>query len=168
MQDKPPAQALLNPVHTGYLSKHGFAYGCWPSWKQRYCIVTGGFLFKYVNPHGREPKGTPLALTDCDIDEVDLPTSAKTPDGAQLMGIRCRSLTRETLFGAPSAESRATWIRVLRAHKQLVIKQLMGHAPMSPDEEFAAKSGKVLNEKSMERQAIEMDRPDPFGMAAGM
>jgi hypothetical protein len=51
-----------------------------------------------------KPKGTPIALTDCDIDPVDLPQTARGP---YFFGIRVQSLTRETTFGTVTEEVRS-------------------------------------------------------------
>jgi hypothetical protein len=53
-QDSPPASSLTNPYHAGYLFKAGMVYGCVPTWKHRWCIVKGGYLFKYSSPNVRD------------------------------------------------------------------------------------------------------------------
>lgn len=96
--DAPPAAALTNPAHAGFLFKLGVTYGCWPTWKKRYCIVKGGFLFKYSSPSSSKPKGTPIPITDCEIDACELPAAAAQAAaaldssagvGGELFGIRC-------------------------------------------------------------------------------
>jgi hypothetical protein len=148
VQDAPSVASLVNPYCDGYLFKHGVTYGCWPTWKRRYCIVKGGFLFKFSSPNSSKPKGTPIPLTDCEIDGVDLPAAAaaaakKADPSANvqhtLYGVRLSTLIHEYTFGCVSEEERSHWIRKLRTHKQLAIKQMMGHAPVSADEQFAAK-----------------------------
>jgi hypothetical protein len=52
----------------------------------------------------------------------------------------------------------------MREHKQLTIKMMMGHAPMTPVEAFAAKSGKFLNERKLEREVRDMENPE-LGLA---
>jgi hypothetical protein len=56
-------------------------------------------------------------------------------------------------------------VQKLRTHKQITIKQLMGHAPMTKDEVFASKSGKLMNEKKLEREVHESERADEFTMS---
>lgn len=111
---------------------------------------------------GSKPKGTPIPLTDCEVEAVDLPAAAaaaaRAADpanaasiGAALFGIRLSAIVNEYTFGCATREEQAAWIARIRAHKQLAIKQQMGHAPISADEKFAAQSGQRLVSRKFER-----------------
>ena len=48
--DAPTAESLGDCIHSGWLSKRGHKLGCLPSWKRRFCILKGAYLFKYESP----------------------------------------------------------------------------------------------------------------------
>ena len=74
---------------------------------------------------------------------------------------RVSTLVHEYTFGCASTDERRTWITKLRSHKQISIKQQMGHAPITADERWAASSGAHLvtrkQERVQEQAAEELD-----------
>lgn len=74
------------------------------------------------------------------------------------------TLVHEYTFGCASADERRAWIAKLRSHKQISIKQQMGHAPITADERWAASSGQHLVTRKQERvQAQAAEELDVHG-----
>lgn len=48
--EAPSAESLIDCVHSGWMSKRGYKMGCVPSWKRRFFILKGQYLFKFSSP----------------------------------------------------------------------------------------------------------------------
>ena len=48
--EAPTAESLIDCVHSGWMSKRGYKMGCVPSWKRRFFILKGQYLFKFSSP----------------------------------------------------------------------------------------------------------------------
>eukprot|EP00455_Lapot_gusevi_P052632 TRINITY_DN803_c0_g1_i15.p1 TRINITY_DN803_c0_g1~~TRINITY_DN803_c0_g1_i15.p1 ORF type:complete len:190 (-),score=24.23 TRINITY_DN803_c0_g1_i15:79-648(-) len=146
----------------GYLWKRGYKYNCIPTWKRRYCIIKGGYLFKYSSPQGKRPKGSPISITDCEFEEfqanVRPDANRSAEDGDASFGIHISSLTREWVFGADSAEIRQQWIAAFQHAKHVSIKQMMGHVPITSDAKFAHQVGDYLVNQKMKREAMQNEQ----------
>jgi hypothetical protein len=48
--ESPSAEALSDCAHSGWLGKRGYHLGCVPSWKRRFFILKGNYIFKFDSP----------------------------------------------------------------------------------------------------------------------
>ena len=59
--EAPSAESLIDCVHSGWMSKRGYKMGCLPTWKRRFFILKGQYLFKFSSPtvrmHTQVPGG---------------------------------------------------------------------------------------------------------------
>jgi hypothetical protein len=47
----PTAESLSDsPLKAGWLTKRGYKLGCMPTWKRRYFILKGQYIFKFESP----------------------------------------------------------------------------------------------------------------------
>ena len=153
--ENPSAEVIAEGApRVGWMSKRGYKVGCIPSWKRRWFILRGGYLFKYDSPMGSSPKGSPIPILG--LTWTMGPVDPKPSEHSHT--ITLSTLRREYVLGAGSAEELQGWIDDITAAKSLVIKQGLGHAPVSEGDEFAARAGEFLTQKRLDRETDELER----------
>ncbi len=60
----PSAESLSECQHSGWLSKRGLKFGCLPSWKRRFFILKGQYIFKFESPTVSRRAGRARAWTE--------------------------------------------------------------------------------------------------------
>jgi len=156
MAGKPSAQSLKNPMQSGWLSKRGVLYGCYPIWKKRWFILKGAYIFKYENQNGSEPKGLPISVLMIEISTSAVATL--NPDPQWPCVFTLSTLRKDYTLASETAEDRDLWIAKINQAKALAIKQNLGHAPISQDDRVANENGDWLNEKRLEHEREESVR----------
>jgi len=105
-----------------------------PTWKERYLIMLGKYIYSFKDSNSVSPKGTPILLQG--ISEVDL---LEDTEGEEMIipGLPpgCDSMFFISTFGktryyaVSSAEQQAeTWVNFVREGRQEVITRSMGHS----------------------------------------
>ena len=107
-----------------------------PTWKPRYLIQIGGYLYKFNDESSRAPKGSPLPVDELDVhllddwhrdvDGIDDVASLTLPD---YEGYFCVSTLRKRQYYAVATRDDAlVWVNTLRQARQDTITRTMGHA----------------------------------------
>jgi hypothetical protein len=75
------------------------------------------------------------------------------------------TLRKDYVVGAGSAEELAAWIHAVAVAKARVIKQQLGHAPLSDSDAFANRSGDLLTQKRLNRETDELEHSQVHSVA---
>mmetsp|Transcript_9915 Transcript_9915/g.14610 ORF Transcript_9915/g.14610 Transcript_9915/m.14610 type:complete len:233 (-) Transcript_9915:351-1049(-) len=110
-----------------------------PSWKPRYLIQLGGYLYRFESEKSSVPKGSPLAVDDIidifGVDDLEMEANiAGAFHGTSKLYFFCVSTLRKRQYYAVSSsqEDADLWIRTLRQSQQEQITRKMGHADHVP------------------------------------
>lgn len=108
-----------------------------PSWKQRYLILCGSFLYKFKNQVSETPKGSPFDLEGIDVDIVDSSNASTRQEfGGLPPGFTCifsvSTLRRTHYYAVADKEEALLWVRNLHEARQETITRNMGHAGTKP------------------------------------
>lgn len=98
----PSADSLGEPAYSGWLEKKGFKCGCFPSWKRRWMILQGGYIFKFEGTNSKKPTGLPIPVLD--ITAGVAPIDPKAKGGAHHAILHISTLRREYIFGSDSQD----------------------------------------------------------------
>eukprot|EP00658_Telonema_sp_P-2_P027865 TRINITY_DN21454_c0_g1_i2.p1 TRINITY_DN21454_c0_g1~~TRINITY_DN21454_c0_g1_i2.p1 ORF type:complete len:155 (+),score=55.43 TRINITY_DN21454_c0_g1_i2:198-662(+) len=115
-----------NAAKVGYLEKEGSSSLCSctkPSFKLRFVVIKGQYVFKFRSPEDKNPVGRPIGLLGAKIAE-------KTATS-----FRLATIPKDYVFKASSNEELEAWIQAINQQTQLVIKQSKGHAEIPASEE---------------------------------
>ena len=109
-----------------------------PSWRPRYLILLGSFLYKFANGNA-EPKGAPLhvegmidvSLVDRNGGDFDLGLAVLPhylPTGCTAVVV-VATLRQRHYYACASREDAEVWIQSLNDARHESVKRGMGHAP---------------------------------------
>jgi PH domain len=106
-----------------------------PSWKARYLILLGSYLYKFQdeqNPN-QQPKGAPIPVDGVDVHLAGSNEDAVVALSQQLLvgytTVICVStLRKKYYFACASREEALTWVNSLRDGRQEAVTRAMGHA----------------------------------------
>jgi hypothetical protein len=109
-----------------------------PSWKSRYLIQVGGYLYKFVNDvSSSSPKGSPIAVDEI-VDVHVVPQGQYLEDGI-LSSLPdadgyfvITTVWKRQYYAVPTAEDSRIWVETLRQARQEAITRKMGHARDQP------------------------------------
>jgi hypothetical protein len=105
-----------------------------PSWRQRYLILCGSFLYKFKDDTGVVPKGAPFdveTLATATADDQVVAEFASMPPG--YTAIFCVStLRRRHYYAVADQEESMIWVRSLLQARQETVTRNMGHASNIP------------------------------------
>mmetsp|Transcript_18957 Transcript_18957/g.31418 ORF Transcript_18957/g.31418 Transcript_18957/m.31418 type:complete len:274 (+) Transcript_18957:143-964(+) len=119
---------------------------CWltPSWKPRYLIQLGSYLYKFNDESSQAPKGSPLFVQElevylmddlADVQGIDdyhsLAPTSKT-DNTNYTYICVATLRKRHYYAVPSNEEAHVWVNTLWQARQEAITRTMGHAKHLP------------------------------------
>eukprot|EP00538_Stauroneis_constricta_P005179 CAMPEP_0119546920 /NCGR_PEP_ID=MMETSP1352-20130426/1154_1 /TAXON_ID=265584 /ORGANISM="Stauroneis constricta, Strain CCMP1120" /LENGTH=255 /DNA_ID=CAMNT_0007591687 /DNA_START=27 /DNA_END=794 /DNA_ORIENTATION=+ len=105
-----------------------------PSWKQRYIILCGAFLYKFSSTTSKEPKGSPFEIRSVEVSGA----SIDHVDGASQLGpgygaiVTVSTLRRQHVYAVANKQEAQLWIRSIEEAKQAAITHQMGHANHIP------------------------------------
>jgi hypothetical protein len=117
-----------------------------PSWKPRYLILLGSFLYKFKKGNGGDwmsqpPTGSPVPLDEINVHLVDASARRSISDDEDIMAlckwsgldagssVFCISTFRKKYYYAcTNQEDALVWINTLREARQEVMTRTMGHA----------------------------------------
>jgi len=150
----PSVSALRNPLFEGWLLKKSVTIFCLPTWKKRYCIIKGGYLFKFASPASSSPKGLPIPMYGSSVSLLDTTVSSKQV----LYPFQLNTLLKTYDFAANDGGLADSWADAIDKAKQIAIKQAMGHMPIDNDDMFAKQSGDYLTRKKLSLDREEMER----------
>lgn len=108
-----------------------------PSWKQRYLILCGSYLYKFKDRSSRIPKGAPFDLEGIQMDMVQLgrddsiPEIGSLPPGYERI-FSVVTLRRRHYYAVADTEEALLWVRSLQEARQAVITRKMGHTNSLP------------------------------------
>ena len=105
-----------------------------PSWKQRYLILCGSFLYKFSNQASTVPKGSPLHVETVDVkiarDDI-LPELSRLPPGYNSV-FSVSTLRKSHFYAVADNDEALTWLRSLHEARQETITRNLGHAANMP------------------------------------
>lgn len=122
-------QVLPLASKSGYLDKRdnslkAYMFPCWyPSYKIRFVVVAGGFIYKFKSENAEKPKGIPIPLDCSDIHVC-------SNDDASF---EVYTLRKRYLFRGHSAEDCNEWVSSIKVRKVATIKEQLGHVQLSND-----------------------------------
>mmetsp|Transcript_11216 Transcript_11216/g.26952 ORF Transcript_11216/g.26952 Transcript_11216/m.26952 type:complete len:235 (+) Transcript_11216:33-737(+) len=105
-----------------------------PSWKQRYLISCGSYLYKFKDQQSKSPKGCPFELASMTVDLVpkeNSPHIGALPPGFDAV-ISVSTLRRKHYYAVRDREEAMLWVRSLQEAKQAVITRNLGHDKHMP------------------------------------
>mmetsp|Transcript_29041 Transcript_29041/g.70074 ORF Transcript_29041/g.70074 Transcript_29041/m.70074 type:complete len:259 (-) Transcript_29041:186-962(-) len=106
-----------------------------PTWKQRYLIVCGSYLYKFKDRASTTPKGSPIDIESLDV-EIVRSTSAigvVSPLPPGYTSTFCVSTFRKkNYYAVIDNEEANVWVQSLLEARQDVITRRMGHANQVP------------------------------------
>lgn len=153
--ESPSAESLSDEcLHSGWMSKRGYKIGCIPTWKRRFFILKGVYVFKFESPVGTGPKGAPIPVLG--LTATIGPIDPKPSEHNHTMMLS--TLRKEYVVGAGSNEELVAWIDAFARAKSISIKQQLGHAPLSASDEYANRSGALLTQKRLDQETEAMER----------
>lgn len=104
-----------------------------PTWKQRYLILCGSFLYKFKNNAAEVPKGCPFALETVNVDTVSegMPEfGSLPPEYTSIFSVS--TMRRQHYYAVADIDEARVWIRSIRQERQETITRNMGHAASKP------------------------------------
>lgn len=107
-----------------------------PTWKQRYLILCGSFLYKFKDQTSEVPKGSPFTLDNISVDTVSsrgasIPELGSLPPGFASV-FTVSTLRRQHYYAVADQEEAALWTRSIKEARQESITRNMGHASAVP------------------------------------
>ena len=107
-----------------------------PTWKQRYLVVCGSYIYKFKDRTSTTPKGSPIDIESMDV-EIVRSTSASigvvSPLPPGYTSIFCVSTFRKkNYYAVIDNEEGNVWVQTLLDARQDVITRRMGHANQVP------------------------------------
>lgn len=114
--------------------------GLAPTWKPRFLIQIGNFMYKFVDENSRSPKGSPLSVEEMDVylledfhNGVDGVDQCDIPSLENFEGFFCiATLRKRQYFAVPTADDARVWVNTLRQARQDAVTRRMGHARDQP------------------------------------
>jgi hypothetical protein len=107
---------------------------CLPSWKQRYLILCGSFLYKYKDQSSQVPKGEPFHVETATAKIVMKeysPHVGSLPPGFDTI-FSVSTMRRKHYYAVRDNEEAMIWIRSMQQARQEAITRNMGHAQHVP------------------------------------
>jgi len=107
-----------------------------PTWKQRYLIVCGSYLYKFKDQVSEVPKGSPFELETIRVssipsESIRIPELGNIPPG--FLAVFTISTFRRLQYYAVSDEEEAKlWIRSINDARHETITRKMGHSGSMP------------------------------------
>jgi len=104
-----------------------------PSWKQRYLVLCGSFLYKFNDETAEVPKGSPFDMETIAVKTIDgtLPElSTLPPNFSSVFSVS--TFQKHHYYAVMDQEEALIWIRTLKEARQEIIKRNMGHSSGMP------------------------------------
>lgn len=103
-----------------------------PTWKQRYLILCGSFLYKFKDQTSEVPKGSPFSLETVQVNAVpnqgaSLLELGRLPPGF-LSVFSVSTLRRQHYYAVADSEESRVWMNSINEARQELITRNMGHA----------------------------------------
>jgi PH domain len=164
LQRAPRATDLLsrNPLHTGWVGKRGSRCICLATWKPRFLILKGAYLFKYASDEADVPIGAPIPIVDAKWQRIE------SDDPARPHGFSMTLVRKRYMFSVGSNEEVTEWLRVLSDQRIIAYKQMMGHLPCSQDDNFANGAGELLTKRRLTQSAAVNQHVDSHQLLMGL
>ena len=105
-----------------------------PSWKQRYLILCGSYLYKFKDEKSEVPKGEPFDVETLAVSTSDnemLGEFSSVPSNFTSV-FSVSTLRRKHYYAVADTEEAMMWIRSLQQARQETITRNMGHASNVP------------------------------------
>jgi len=109
-----------------------------PSWKRRYLILCGSYLYKFKEPSSTTPKGSPFNVETLTTDVLRTPGRdlhfseiGSLPAGYTSIFV-VSTLRRRHYYAVSDTEESLLWVRSLDDARQEAITRNMGHASNVP------------------------------------
>jgi hypothetical protein len=104
-----------------------------PSWKPRFLVQIGGYLYKFENDSSKTPKGSPIPVDAVDVHIFNDLSQLKTVLPANYSTVICiSSLRKESYFALPTKQEAQVWLNTIQQARQENVRRKMGHAAGVP------------------------------------
>ena len=146
--------------HTsGWLRKRSTKFYCFSTWKPRYFVIRGHFLFRYSHPNDSQHKGAPIDLTEVTVDVTDPANHA----------IRLSTLSKDWIVAADDDAEMSSWIAGIKRAQQIAVKASLGHTVESPTSQSynaIGRSAVTQRQRRYERDQEHDAVVNPYAVAA--
>lgn len=120
-------QRLICSWSLGFLAR--------PTWKERYLIQIGNYVYRFKSPTSSTPKGAPVAL-----EQVDVRLMTSSEDGVEFVQtppsvgavVVVSTYRKKQYYGVATREEALTWINSIQDGKQEATRRGMGHTENVP------------------------------------
>ena len=113
-------------------------FGLIPSWKERYLILCGSYLYKYQDRSSSVPKGSPFDIETINTDIIHIHNDILSdvqigdlPTGYTSIFV-VSTLRRKHYYAVSNNEEAMIWVRSINDARQEAITMNMGHATNVP------------------------------------
>lgn len=141
-----------------------------PTWRQRYLILCGSFLYKFKDQTSKTPKGSPFEVQTV---TVKIATAEETREIASLPPgfstiFTLSTLSRKHYYAVRDREEAMLWIRSLAEAKQELITRKMGHSKVPYPKSwtyFDSLGGSLVKSKERIKKRMEHSRLQEMEMS---
>lgn len=166
----PLTYKILPTILQNYLVRSSLCRTLWctkfmiPTWKERYLIMLGNYIYSFKDSNSVSPKGTPIlvqGISQVDLLDDTVDEEIIIPD----MPPGCDSMFYISTFGkaryyaVSSAEEQAeTWVNFVKEGRQEVITRSMGHSNVplpSSWRYFDSLANDLVNSRNRIRKRVE-------------
>lgn len=141
------ASSLMNANNSksGFVEKklndtYSSIFPCAKQYRRRFIILSGGYLYRFTDAENDHPKGIPIPVESISVHKIDELT------------FELRTLRKNYVFRAYSAEECSQWVNVIVERKRMAIKESMGHSNVSKQVLASNKAAKQLYNEKMKRE----------------
>ena len=124
------------PIWYGYLYKKKeslwntiFQCCCKARWKRRYFVLIGDYLIRYETEDGLQIKGMPINIQSAEFRKC---TREESEERGREYCFIVSTIRKEFILSCENDITRTTWLNHLRARKQEIIKESLGHRKANP------------------------------------
>jgi len=130
----PPLYSILPEFLQRWVSSISFLSFLCPSWKHRYLILCGSFLYKFSTATSPDPKGSPFDLesVEAGIASTDFVDAASQLGSGYRALVTVSTLRKQHVYAVANAEEARVWMQSIDQAKQEAITRRMGHANHVP------------------------------------
>ena len=131
------------------------------TWKKRYFVVVGGYLYKFSDDLAEKIKGTPVPLESCTIRELrydeQKPELHEENDayGPLPYCFELAMLRKKVMLQAQDARESRSWCTALKNRRSLAIRENLGHSPLDPRVKALNAKAKNMCDYKLQREAEE-------------
>mmetsp|Transcript_16061 Transcript_16061/g.18174 ORF Transcript_16061/g.18174 Transcript_16061/m.18174 type:complete len:181 (+) Transcript_16061:231-773(+) len=126
-----------------------------PTWRQRFLVLRGKYLFRFTKENEERLKGTPIPLEAISATAVN----EQYDEEGEIVpyAFRVSTIRKTYVFAVSTVEERDQWVREIQRAKNMAIKKNLGHAKVSSWEKRSNIVGKKLYDQAIDREVRRHD-----------